>query len=83
MIRVPVWLAGQFLRRAGWRSAIASRALVETLGLAMARGGGIWVDAPQKTREYRVIFAVGDSAFKQDFQNYPGPTIRWKSRDRP
>ncbi len=42
-------------------------ALAEPLGLTMARGGGIWVDAFQRTREDQAIFAVGDCSFKQDF----------------
>ncbi len=42
-------------------------ALAEALDLTMARGGGIWVDAFQRTREDPAIFAVGDCAFKQDF----------------
>jgi len=41
--------------------------LGETLGFTMARGGGIWVDAFQRTREDPHVFAVGDCAFKQDF----------------
>lgn len=41
-------------------------ALAESLGLTMARGGGIWVDAFQRSREDSCIFAVGDCAFKQD-----------------
>ena len=41
--------------------------LGEALGLTMARGGGIWVDAFQRTREDPHVFAVGDCAFKQDF----------------
>ncbi len=41
-------------------------ALAEQLGLTMARGGGIWVDAFQRSREDPAIFAVGDCAFKQD-----------------
>ncbi len=40
--------------------------LAEALDLTMARGGGIWVDAFQRTREDPAIFAVGDCAFKQD-----------------
>lgn len=42
-------------------------ALAEQLGLTKARGGGIWVDAFQRTREDPTIFAVGDCSFKQDF----------------
>lgn len=41
--------------------------LAEELDLTMARGGGIWVDAFQRSREDQHIFAVGDCAFKQDF----------------
>lgn len=41
--------------------------LAEELDLTMARGGGIWVDAFQRSREDEHIFAVGDCAFKQDF----------------
>ncbi|TVP90515.1 MAG: FAD-dependent oxidoreductase [Thioalkalivibrio sp.] len=41
--------------------------LGEALGFTMARGGGIWVDAFQRTREDPHVFAVGDCAFKQDF----------------
>lgn len=41
--------------------------LAEAMGLTFARGGGIWVDAFQRTREDPNIFAVGDCAFKQDF----------------
>ncbi len=40
--------------------------LAQALNLTMARGGGIWVDAFQRCREYPEIFAVGDCAFKQD-----------------
>jgi len=41
--------------------------LAAQLGLTMARGGGIWVDAFQRSREDPAIFAVGDCSFKQDF----------------
>jgi NADH oxidase (H2O2-forming) len=40
--------------------------LAHGLGLTMARGGGIWVDAFQRSREDPAVFAVGDCAFKQD-----------------
>lgn len=40
--------------------------LAHEMGLTMARGGGIWVDAFQRSREDYAIFAVGDCAFKQD-----------------
>lgn len=40
--------------------------LATQLGLTMARGGGIWVDGFQRSREDSRIFAVGDCAFKQD-----------------
>ena len=41
--------------------------LAGQLGLTMARGGGIWVDAFQRSREDPAIFAVGDCCYKQDF----------------
>jgi NADPH-dependent 2,4-dienoyl-CoA reductase/sulfur reductase-like enzyme len=41
--------------------------LAESLGLSMARGGGVWVDAFQRSRENPAIFAVGDCCYKQDF----------------
>lgn len=41
--------------------------LAAELGLTMARGGGIWVDAFQRSREDPAVYAVGDCAFKQDF----------------
>lgn len=41
-------------------------ALAGQLGLTMARGGGVWVDGFQRSREDHRIFAVGDCAFKQD-----------------
>lgn len=41
--------------------------LADQLGLTKARGGGIWVDAFQRSREDPAVFAVGDCSFKQDF----------------
>jgi NADPH-dependent 2,4-dienoyl-CoA reductase/sulfur reductase-like enzyme len=41
--------------------------LAEPMDLTMARGGGVWVDAFQRSREDSAVFAVGDCAFKQDF----------------
>lgn len=41
--------------------------LAQTINLTIARGGGIWVDAFQRSREDHSVFAVGDCAFKEDF----------------